>query len=562
MLWLALRFPRLPLDALALPPVQPPIPPSSSASAPPRAAVAGGKVAAVDGAAAALGVAPGMGLASAWGLAPTLAVVERSPVAEARALEGLACWAGNFTPQVCLDPPAGLLLEIGGCLRLFGGLDVLLEQACRGLAEQGYALAAACAPTPLAARWLANGAPVMEPGGPPEHSDPGRGTGTPATGSFSGCSFNSPVGNEAPPSSQGGQLQARSIPVCTELAELSEFLGPLSLDCLELAASIRSRLENFGTRRLDDLLALPRAGLSRRLGPELALDLSRALGEVPDPRPRFPFPETFRQGLELPARVEDASTLLFAARRLLEGLQGWLAARSAGVARCTLALDHEGRAPTALVLGFAGQTRDGTRLERVLRERLGNLSLAAPVQALTLTADEVGDLPGEDRLLPGQAEEGGADPERVAVVVERLRARLGPDKVYGLAAVADHRPERATRKCTLECTLDKLLGPAMAESKAGSVSAVMPGQGPRPLWLLACPRPLNEHQGRPWHAGPLSLLAGPERIESGWWDDGERSGEGITGDQRRDYFVARNPQGEWLWIFRDEAGWFLHGSFA
>jgi protein ImuB len=60
----------------------------------------------------------------------------------------------------------------------------------------------------------------------------------------------------------------------------------------------------------------------------------------------------------------------------------------------------------------------------------------------------------------------------------------------------------------------------------------------------------------------LSLLAGPERIESGWWDEGEASGEGITGDQRRDYFVARNPQGEWLWVFRDEAGWFLHGGFA
>lgn len=513
---------------------------------------------AVDGAATALGVAPGMGLASAWGLAPALAVVERSLAAEARALEGLACWAGNFTPQVCLDPPAGLLLEIGGCLRLFGGLDVLLEQACRGLAEQGYALAAACAPTPLAARWLANGAPVMEPGRALEHPDPGRGAEIPATGSFSGGSFNSPVGNEAPPSGEGWQRQARSIPVCTALAELTEFLGPLSLDCLELAASIRSRLENFGTRGLDDLLALPRAGLSRRLGPELALDLSRALGEVPDPRPRFPFPETFRQGLELPARVEDASALLFAARRLLEGLQGWLAARSAGVARCTLALEHEGRPPTALVLGFAGQTRDGTRLERVLRERLGNLSLAAPVQALTLSADEVGDLPGEDRLLSGQTEEGGADPERVAVVVERLRARLGPDKVYGLAAVADHRPERATRRCPP----DKLFGQAMSVSQTECSSHRGVGQGPRPLWLLAYPRPLNEHQGRPWHAGPLSLLAGPERIESGWWDEGESSGEGITGDQRRDYFVARNPQGEWLWIFRDEAGWFLHGSFA
>jgi protein ImuB len=450
-----------------------------------RAAVAGGKVVAVDSLAAEHGVVPGMGLASAWGLAPTLAVVECSPAAEARALEGLACWAGNFTPQVCLDPPAGLLLEIGGCLRLFGGLDILLEKACRGVAAQGYTLAAACAPTPLAARWLASGAPAMEPGmamGQPEnaqaHPGTGRGAETPAAGRSSGSASGRsslPVGNEALPLGQDWQFQARAVPVCTTLAELAAFLAPLSLDCLELGASIRGRLENFGARYLDELLALPRAGLSRRLGPDLALDLARALGEVPDPRPRFPFPETFRQGLELPARVEDASALLFAARRLLEGLQGWLAARSAGVSRCTLALEHEGRPPTTLVLGFAGQTRDGARLERVLRERLGNLALAAPVQALTLSADEVDDLPGEDRLLPGQAEEGSADPDRVAVVVERLRARLGPDKVYGLATVADHRPERATRKCAP----DTLFGPAMSTHQKECASDSWPGQGPR-----------------------------------------------------------------------------------
>lgn len=38
----------------------------------------------------------------------------------------LACWAGNFTPRVRIAEGA-LLLEVGGCLRLFGGLDVLRQ---------------------------------------------------------------------------------------------------------------------------------------------------------------------------------------------------------------------------------------------------------------------------------------------------------------------------------------------------------------------------------------------------------------------------------------------------
>ena len=85
------------------------------------------------------------------------------------------------------------------------------------------------------------------------------------------------------------------------------------------------------------------------------------------------------------------------------------------------------------------------------------------------------------------------------------------------------------------------------------------GNATRPLWLLPEPQALAERADGPhWH-GPLVLLTRAERLESGWWDAGEA---GAAGDLRRDYFVARNPQGQWAWIFRDAQGWFLHGLFA
>ena len=70
--------------------------------------------------------------------------------------------------------------------------------------------------------------------------------------------------------------------------------------------------------------------------------------------------------------------------------------------------------------------------------------------------------------------------------------------------------------------------------------------GSRPLWLLEAPRRLAENE--------FVLLAGPERIESGWWDGHEA---------RRDYFIARTGDASLVWIFRErERGWFLHGIFA
>ena len=77
----------------------------------------------------------------------------------------------------------------------------------------------------------------------------------------------------------------------------------------------------------------------------------------------------------------------------------------------------------------------------------------------------------------------------------------------------------------------------------------------RPAWLLARPQPL-EGGDRPCFEGPLVIEDDPERIESGWWDGH---------DVRRDYYVARNPGGVRLWIFRERSaagGWFLHGVFG
>jgi protein ImuB len=54
----------------------------------------------------------------------------------------------------------------------------------------------------------------------------------------------------------------------------------------------------------------------------------------------------------------------------------------------------------------------------------------------------------------------------------------------------------------------------------------------------------------------FTLLAGPERIESGWWDGGE---------VLRDYFIAQSRDTALLWIYRErrlQGGWFLHGIFA
>ena len=76
------------------------------------------------------------------------------------------------------------------------------------------------------------------------------------------------------------------------------------------------------------------------------------------------------------------------------------------------------------------------------------------------------------------------------------------------------------------------------------------------MWLLSEPQPLTEQNAAPCYEGRLALLAGPERIETGWWDDHQ---------VERDYFVAANPAHSLLWIFKERqphGRWYLHGFFA
>ena len=202
---------------------------------------------------------------------------------------------------------------------------------------------------------------------------------------------------------------------------------------------------------------------------------------------------------------------------------------------------------------FAELTADVTRFERVLRERLERKALDAPVEALCLEAEQVAPLPGRSDSLLEDGGDASAGQEGIGALLERLAARLGEESVYRLGAHPDHRPECATRRVPL---FGKHASPA---------SSVLP----RPLWLLNSPEALREVDGRPYRHGPLQLLTGPERIESGWWDAGESGveggGGGAVGDVRRDYFIALAGDESWLWIYRDcraPGGWFLQGFFS
>lgn len=290
------------------------------------------------------------------------------------------------------------------------------------------------------------------------------------------------------------------------------------------AASIEA-LSGMGIRTLGQLLKLPRDGLRRRFGNELLQAIDRLLGEIPAGLHAYRPPDVFDLRIELGHEVENIAALVFPLRRMTGDLAAYLAGRDGGVQRFVLHLEHrEGRA-TEVKVGLLSPERDAGMLFELARGRLEQVQLPEPVLGLRLLAR---DLPGFVPAGRDLFDERPANALPIEQLRERLRARLGDRAVYQLGSTTDPRPERAQ---------------AVAESGAAYAEP-----HPRPTWLLDRPIPLRGPSPR--------LLAGPERLETGWWDGAEAC---------RDYYVVETSLGQRAWAFcqpGEQSGWMLQGWFA
>jgi protein ImuB len=498
MLWVGLHLPWLSLESFmaTLPPEQ---------AAEPLALMDAHRIVSANGAARVLGVQRGMKRATALSLAPQLLLGQADEHRDLAALTSVAHAALAFTPAVSLSLPDGVLLEVQASLRYFGGREALLKTLRETLLPLGHRLRCVSAPT-----------------------------------------------------AQGAALLSRLHDGlhCPDRAALLHSLEVAPVELLAAGCEHSEALQGMGLRSLGDLRRLPRQGLARRFGQALLDELDCALGDRPDPREPLSLPPVFHSQLELFARADTTEQLLHGAQVLLARLVAWLSAQHAFVRRFNLVMKHEPRwghaqAATELEVALAEPSRDAAHMLALLRERLAALQLPAPTLELALQSDDISRRPPPNaELFPTpQSEHAG-----LTRLIERLQARLGREQVQRLAPVADHRPERATAAHPAE--------PLMPRSTRESKPSAAPGRTlTRPLWLLPQAQALQERHSRPLLDGQmLQLLAGPERIEAGWWD-GQLA--------ERDYFIAQTPEGALVWLYRGRQavsaqgeGWYLHGRFA
>jgi len=471
------------------------------------------RLTAVDAAAAALGLRPGLALAEARARYPDLAVVAEDAADDRRLLDGIADWCQRYTPLLAVDPPDGLLLDIAGCAHLYGSEERLLADLLSRMGGFGFAARAAIASTIGAA--------------------------------FAAARFGD-AGIVAP-------------------GKERTMLAPLPMAALRLPEDTVAALRRVGLKRIGDILDLPRAPLAARFGDAVLRQLARALGAEREPlTPLLPVAayvaeQSFSEPL---AREEDVLRVI---ARLAARLEPVLERRGEGARCIELALFRTDGAVRRIVVATSRPVRDPPDIRALYVERLASLADALDpgfgfdlVRLSVLAAEPC---PPEQIGLGERVDD--ADLDRL---IDRLSARLGARRVMRLIANDSHIPEVAAASVPAQAGIARENGWAAFRRFRNGVAL-----SPRPLRLLAKPEPIEAiatvPDGPPvrfrWRRAFHEVVAadGPERIEGAWWS--EESGPA------RDYFRVEDKAGLRFWVFRAglyrltaQPQWFLHGTFA
>ena len=458
------------------------------------------KVYRCNSAAIELGIQIGQSMDTAFTLSDRVTSLERQPDREAAALQHLAQWAYQFTPNVAIKSDHCLVLEVSGSLNLFKGLDNLKQRIYKGLKDQQYHATLTIGKTPLAASLLAR---AQKPG-------------------------------------------------------LLEIAG-VSVQHLQAPDSVISGLKQMGLATVGEVLALPISSIQRRFGTYFGDYLLRLTGKKSDPQKYISEQPKFHHGITFMHDVNNLSSLAFPINRLLGELSHFLTGRQFWINQLTWHLCHRAHpGRRSFSVHLAAPVNNVKMFLTLTQLKLDQIDGVKEVDHIALSVNRF--FPAGQSSTDLFAGRGfnqqiinATNSDEQNQLLNMFHAKLGKQACFGLSESNDHRPEKAWKKVAPNHdSNDRQRNQHYRPSSENSAGMV------RPSFLLPTPKALNVINDSPYLGGELTLIKGPERIDFGWWD------QPIDKPLTRDYYIARQQQGGLLWIFKYLAAerWYLHGIFS
>ncbi len=457
-------------------------------------------VLAVNAAAAADGITPGLALAHARAVQPDLVALPAQPIEDARALDRLAAWCLRYSPLVSPCAPDSLWIDATGAAHLFGGEHAMLRTIQSALEPHGLTARLAMAATPGAAWALSHFSPN---------------------------------------------------PLCVSDAPAD--VNPLPVTALRLDLKTARGLWRVGLKTIADLRRIPRATLPRRFGKDVLVRLDQALGSAPEAIEAVLPPLAKRKRLAFAEPIGTADDLKRAIGLLTPPLCAELEKNQEGARKLDLLFFRTDNRVETLRLGLARPSRDPAHFEKLLNGKIETVDPGFGIESIVLTAWRV------EPLVPQQidAQNGPDSAHDLSDLIDSLSNQIGARNIYRVAAHASHIPERAEKRAD-PVTSPTAAWPAhlprpvrlFAPPEPVEVMALMPDHPPAKFTWRG-------------EARLIKRADGPERVFGEWWHDHREVAEvrdyfRVEDEHGERFWLYRDTR----LTAENRYRWYMHGVFA
>jgi protein ImuB len=447
------------------------------------------------------GLRNNMPLADARIAVPNLQVFKHQPQKEEKLLKSLAQWCIRYTPQVALNLPDTLFLEIAGCTHLWKGEEGYLKEISTRLSKIGYYTKMAIADT-LGTAW--------------------------AMAHYASTTIAKP----------NQQMQA---------------LLPLPAKALRLEELTLSRLTKLGFHTIDSFMRIAPSTLRRRFGDELNLRIGQALGHQSEAFTPIDELSPYCERLQCLEPIKTAKGIEMAIQHLLEKLCERLQNEDLGIRNAVLKCYRLDGKLQQISIGTNRPSIHIKHLFKLFELKIKQIAPDLGIELFVMDAQKVETLPKQQEVL--WQGKGDSNLEEIAELLDRISIKAGKNAIRRYLPQEHHWPEHSIKAVT-----DLKERPQTAWPTLKPRPTVLLNQPE----LIQVSAPIPDYPPMNFsYKGELHRIVkadGPERIEREWWlQDGlHRDYYQVEDDKGQRYWLFR------LGHYNDTvaAKWFIHGFFA
>ncbi len=449
-----------------------------------------------------IGIEPGMVVADARAIFPSLKVLDDLPGLSEKLLKAIAEWCIRYSNIVAIDLPDGIIMDVTGCVHLWGGEINYIKDINLSLKNRGYEVRATMADT-IGMAW--------------------------ATAHYGGV-----------------------VPI-VESGEQNEALLSLPPSSLRLETYSIERLNKLGLHKVRDFINMPRPALRRRFGKEFILKLDQALGNEEEPvTPVLPV-DPWRERLPCLEPITTATGIEIALKHLLEMICKKLQKAGMGVRKLIFTGFRVDGKIEKIEIGTLRATYNKIHLYKLFEDKIPMIEPDLGIELFMIEA-----LNTEKCLTTQQNiwdKTAGLENPGLSELMDHLTNRFGTSLIRRYLPSEHFLPEKSFKAA------ESLFESSSTSWKIERSRPIHLLKSPQRIEVTA---PIPDYP--PMHfrwQGKLHKIEkadGPERIEQEWWlQDGPlRDYYAVEDEEGRRYWLFRSGQ------YNEDKSpkWFLHGFFA